>query len=134
MVNNSTNINKTNNQLSPELTEHKKDNDICIGNLGPGLGQAQKCGWVKPVNRIPTLPSWKLDLQQQYIYNLTVKNLHRFASNSGLLILINSIAVYSTRLTRGCRDSDLCWIYNYLCRFISFLSQMQLYVEESAIK
>ena len=27
-----------------------------IGNLGPGLGQAQKCGRVKPVNGIPTLP------------------------------------------------------------------------------
>jgi hypothetical protein len=28
-----------------------------IGNLGPGLGQAQKCGRVKPVNRIPALTS-----------------------------------------------------------------------------
>jgi len=24
----------------------------------PGLGQAQKCGHVKSVNGIPTLPSW----------------------------------------------------------------------------
>jgi len=24
-----------------------------IGNSGPGLGQAQKCGGIKPVNRIP---------------------------------------------------------------------------------
>ena len=29
-----------------------------IGNAGPGLGQAQKYGGVKPVNGIPTLPSW----------------------------------------------------------------------------
>jgi len=30
-----------------------------VGNLGPGLGQAQKCGRFKPVNGIPiaTLPS-----------------------------------------------------------------------------
>jgi hypothetical protein len=28
-----------------------------VGNPGPGLGQAQKCGRVKPVNEIPTLPS-----------------------------------------------------------------------------
>jgi hypothetical protein len=26
-----------------------------VGNPGPGLGQAQKCDMVKPVNRIPTL-------------------------------------------------------------------------------
>jgi len=29
-----------------------------IGNPGSGLGQAQKCGLVKPVNWIPTLPCW----------------------------------------------------------------------------
>jgi ribosomal protein S15P/S13E len=28
MVNTSTNINKTNNHLSPHITEHKKDHDI----------------------------------------------------------------------------------------------------------
>jgi hypothetical protein len=27
-----------------------------IGNLGPGLGQAQKCGRAKLANGIPTLP------------------------------------------------------------------------------
>jgi len=27
-----------------------------IGNPGPGLGQTQKCGRVKPINGIPTLP------------------------------------------------------------------------------
>jgi hypothetical protein len=36
-VNNSTNINKTNNHLSPQLTEHKKTMTYGIGNLGPGL-------------------------------------------------------------------------------------------------
>ena len=29
-----------------------------VGNLGPGLGRAQKCGGIKQVNGIPTLPSW----------------------------------------------------------------------------
>ena len=29
-----------------------------VGNPGPGLGQAHKCGRVKPVNGIPILPSW----------------------------------------------------------------------------
>jgi len=28
-----------------------------FGNLGPCFGQAQKCGRIKPVNGIPTLPS-----------------------------------------------------------------------------
>jgi len=28
----------------------------CVGNPGPGLGQAHKCGSVKLVNGIPNLP------------------------------------------------------------------------------
>ena len=60
MVINSTNINK--NKKSPliltELTEHKKYLTYDIGNPGPGLWRAQKCGGVKPVNGIPTPPSW----------------------------------------------------------------------------
>jgi hypothetical protein len=37
------------------LPEHKTKITIYnVGNLGPGLGQAQKCGRVKPGNRIPT--------------------------------------------------------------------------------
>jgi hypothetical protein len=45
-----------NEQLSliiTELTENKPQHDI--GNGGPGLGQTQQCGGVKPVNGIPTL-------------------------------------------------------------------------------
>ena len=38
MVNNSTNINKTNNYLSPNTIEQKKDTTINdVGNPGPGL-------------------------------------------------------------------------------------------------
>jgi hypothetical protein len=34
-----------------------------IGNPSPGLGQAQQCGGVKPINGISTLPSLlKIDL------------------------------------------------------------------------
>jgi hypothetical protein len=42
------------------LTEHKKTmtTTYYIGNPGPGLVQAQKCGGVKPVNGNATLPSW----------------------------------------------------------------------------
>jgi hypothetical protein len=55
MVNNSNNINKTNNHLSTQNIEHKKKTiTYGIGNSGPGLGQAQQCGRVKPINGIPT--------------------------------------------------------------------------------
>jgi len=42
MVNNSTNINKSNNYLSPQIIEHKKITTNDIGNPCPGWGQAQK--------------------------------------------------------------------------------------------
>jgi hypothetical protein len=58
------NINSTNikqNGKSPliliELTEHKKDHDICCRNPVTGLGHAQNCGGMKPINVIPTLSS-----------------------------------------------------------------------------
>ena len=38
MVNNSTNINKTNNHLSPSLSEHKKKTDIRNPRYGLGHG------------------------------------------------------------------------------------------------
>jgi hypothetical protein len=38
-----------NNQLSDELTEHKKATTHDVGNPGPGLRPAQKCGGVKSV-------------------------------------------------------------------------------------
>ena len=39
------------------LTEHKETTTYDVGNPGHGLRQSQKCGGVKPVNGIPTLPS-----------------------------------------------------------------------------
>jgi len=57
MVNNSTNVNKTNNKLSPQTIEQtKKTTTFGIGNPGPGLGQTQKYDRDKPVNGITTLP------------------------------------------------------------------------------
>ena len=35
---------------------HTRTKTYGVGNLGPGLGQAEQCGRVKLVNRIPTLP------------------------------------------------------------------------------
>ena len=58
MVNNSTNINQTNNYISwLLLTEHNKNHDIYNGgNPGTGLGQAHTSGGVKSTNGIPTFP------------------------------------------------------------------------------
>ena len=36
----------------------KRQGHIDVGNPGPGLGQTQRCGGVKPVTGIPILPSW----------------------------------------------------------------------------
>jgi hypothetical protein len=57
IVNNFNYINKTSNHLSPQLTEYKKTIKYDVGNPGPGLGQAQKSGRVKPVDGITTLSS-----------------------------------------------------------------------------
>ena len=55
MVNNSTNINKINNHLSPQLIKHKKNTTYDVENPGPHLGRAQRGGDVKSVNGILTL-------------------------------------------------------------------------------
>jgi hypothetical protein len=56
MVNDFTNINKTKNHVSSQILEQKnKTTTYEVGNPGPGWGQAQKCGGVKPVNGIITL-------------------------------------------------------------------------------
>jgi hypothetical protein len=53
---NFTNINKTNDYLSPQNKEQKKRTMTYADRIpGPGLRWVQKCGGVKPVNEIPTL-------------------------------------------------------------------------------
>ena len=54
MVISSTNINEINNKHLNSLNT-KKTMTYDVGNPNPDLGQAQRCGRVKPVNGIPTL-------------------------------------------------------------------------------
>jgi hypothetical protein len=60
-VNNSTNINKTNSNLSPETIQHKESTTYGAENPCPIIGSAQKCGGIKPV--MGSQP-----LQRQYRY------------------------------------------------------------------
>jgi hypothetical protein len=53
VVNNTININNTNNHPYLKSLNTQKNTTYGVGNPGPGLGQAQKCGGVKPVNVIP---------------------------------------------------------------------------------
>ena len=46
MVNNSNNINKTNNDLSPQIIEHKQTLTYDVENPGLALEHAQQCGGV----------------------------------------------------------------------------------------
>ena len=51
------NLNKTNNHLSTQIIEHKKNTTTYdIGNLGPGLRQAQQCGRIKLANGTQPYP------------------------------------------------------------------------------
>jgi hypothetical protein len=45
-------------QQNEQIIEHKKSTTYGIRNPCPGLWWAQKSGRVKPVDEIPTLPSW----------------------------------------------------------------------------
>ena len=76
MVNNSTNINKTNNHLSPQIIEYKKDHDI----WHPSEIQTQNVTWLNWLN--PLLNGSPI----------TIKYIHRLASiqkDSTLLTKIN---------------------------------------------
>jgi hypothetical protein len=61
MVHNSTNINKTNLRLSPEIIEHKTNHNIWLWKFSSGLREAQTWGRVKSV-------SGYLDRQRQCRY------------------------------------------------------------------
>ena len=67
MVNNSININKTNNHISPSSIEQDKDHDKCRWKF-QDLGQAQLCGGV--INGItgPQLFPLIRSLQRQYTF------------------------------------------------------------------
>ena len=57
MINNAININNTNNRLSPQFIEHKKNYIYGVGNPDPCLGYIQQYSLCKLVSQIPTLPS-----------------------------------------------------------------------------
>ena len=46
VVNNSININKTNNRLQHQIIEHKIDLEMYRSNPDAGLGQPHKCGFI----------------------------------------------------------------------------------------
>ena len=52
--------NKQSPLLRTEPAEHKKTTTWNVGNPGLDLEPQHNCGGVKPVNGIPTLPSWLL--------------------------------------------------------------------------
>ena len=56
MDNKSTNINKANAYLSPQIIEHKRDHTYYVGNPGPESLQIQQIGGIKPVNLVIALP------------------------------------------------------------------------------
>ena len=43
--------------LTSTIEHEKKTTTYDVGNPGPGLEQAQKCGRIKPINGISTLPT-----------------------------------------------------------------------------
>ena len=65
------------NKQTPCASNHWRQKTIryWVENPGPRLGQAQTCGR----ELINGIPLWKLDLQPQYRYKPTIKNLLRFA-------------------------------------------------------
>ena len=75
MVNNSTNINKTNYHLSPQINEHKDNNDIWCWKFKSWF----TCGGLKPVNGIPTLP---LKRSKDLMTNMKSKAISKCNSNN----------------------------------------------------
>ena len=53
-----------------EITEHIDTTTSDVRNSGPGLGQAQTCGRVKPVNGIPTLSKTYMIIDTSNKFNI----------------------------------------------------------------
>jgi len=69
IVSNSANISRTNNNLSPQIIEHKQRTRMYTDeNPGPGLRQAQTRGGIKQVNDIPNLHFISIFASQLAIY------------------------------------------------------------------
>jgi hypothetical protein len=111
MVNNSTNINKTNNHLSPQIIEHKKkhkkkQNKTTAYNIvNCGLRQLQRCSDVKPVNDITNLHFWCVDLQRQLVFTKWVSAccLKRHLSNF-------SVISWREQVNFQRNDDEVCFV------------------------
>jgi hypothetical protein len=69
IVNNSANISRTNNNLSPQIIERKQRTRMYTDeHPGPGLRQAQTRGGIKQVNDIPNLHFISIFASQFVIY------------------------------------------------------------------
>jgi len=68
MINNSTIINKTNNHLSLQLTEHKKNTEYDVENSGPSMGQTGKCGGGEKVNYCLSSVNYLMEDNCNYLY------------------------------------------------------------------
>jgi hypothetical protein len=73
MVNNSTNINKTNNNLSLKSSSIKKIITYGVGNPCPCFGQSHRCGRVMPVNGIPVPLMYYLFTKQHVLLKHNLK-------------------------------------------------------------
>ena len=63
-------------------SQNTKNTTYDVGNQGPGLGQAQTCGRVKPFNAIPTIPLFFM------IFNLMTKGYFYIKSETFPLTVI----------------------------------------------
>jgi hypothetical protein len=83
MAINSTNMNKTNTHLSPQLTDHKNTTSYNVGNTGPD--------GIQSINCISTTLSWQLDIKRKGIYNQTIENPVHIHFHSKRLHIITNI-------------------------------------------
>lgn len=86
MASDSTNINKTNNDSSPQTHDHEIDG---VRNLDIGMGQAYKYGRVKPVDMIPArlssdkwIPTYNTDEGENLHRLISTQNITRYRKNN----------------------------------------------------
>ena len=130
MINNSTNINKTNNHLSHSIWTEKTPITYDVGHSEPDLGQAQHCGGAKPLNDIEIrnecLVMWhSLDTLPTMVHGqafriITVKLDHRdliFKLNKYIYLFLIALLrqeywCISTEKFRKCYRGVDCWKYS----------------------
>ena len=112
MVNNSTNINKSNNHLSPQIVEHNKKKTMIYGirNPVPGLGTDTKM-WQGSIGL------WDSNLSpfDNWIFNVNT-DVNKQLKTYTALLLLNMLTVNMYIQTRESVVVVIygSWIYNYL--------------------